>query len=188
MPAYAYAIIAAGWITWVTPFFLVKRRNAGTAHTLDRRARWGILLEGIGYSLLWQNRFWLRSPEDWRIVLSVVFFGLAAVLSWTSARALGRQWRIDAGLNAGHELVRSGALQRCPAPDLYIDAMPAARHRIYDHALADTCRVNIVVYCRNGDPSPYRRQAACVAFRRRVSEVSTRRFSLHPIHQIWSRP
>src|SRR5947207_3171062 len=29
-------------------------------------------------------------------------------LSWTSARALGRQWRIDAGLNPDHQLVRSG--------------------------------------------------------------------------------
>jgi protein-S-isoprenylcysteine O-methyltransferase Ste14 len=38
----------------------------------------------------------------------VVFASLAAVLSWTATRALGRQWRIDAGLNVDHELVRSG--------------------------------------------------------------------------------
>ena len=34
---------------------------------------------------------------------------LGGVLSWTSARTLGRQWRFDAGLNADHQLVQSGA-------------------------------------------------------------------------------
>ena len=36
-------------------------------------------------------------------------FALAGLLSWTSARTLGRQWRLDAGLNPDHKLVRSGA-------------------------------------------------------------------------------
>jgi protein-S-isoprenylcysteine O-methyltransferase Ste14 len=109
VPVYAYVIIAAGWIIWMAPFLLIKRQNTGTAAALDRRARWGIVLEGIAYSLLWQNKFWLRSPPYWRALLSVVLFVLAASLSWTSARALGRQWRFDASLNADHELVRSGA-------------------------------------------------------------------------------
>jgi protein-S-isoprenylcysteine O-methyltransferase Ste14 len=38
-----------------------------------------------------------------------IFLALAAVLSWSSARTLGRQWRFDAGLNVDHELVTSGA-------------------------------------------------------------------------------
>jgi protein-S-isoprenylcysteine O-methyltransferase Ste14 len=108
MPAYAYAVLAVGWITWVTPFFLVKRRG-GKAQTLDRRARWGIVLQGVAYSLLWQNAFWERLPGLWRVALSVFFLALAGLLSWSSARALGRQWRFDAGLNTDHELVRSGA-------------------------------------------------------------------------------
>ena len=35
--------------------------------------------------------------------------GLAALLTWTSTRTLGRQWRIDAGLNEDHRLVTTGA-------------------------------------------------------------------------------
>jgi len=108
MPAYTYVIMAAGWVIWLTPFILV-RRKAKKAEMLDRRARWGMLLEGVAYSLLWQNHFWARSPEDWRTALSIFFFGLASLFSWTSTSALGRQWRIDAGLNPDHELVRSGA-------------------------------------------------------------------------------
>jgi isoprenylcysteine carboxyl methyltransferase (ICMT) family protein YpbQ len=37
-----------------------------------------------------------------------LFFLLATLLSWTGAHSLGRQWRIDAGLNPNHELVTSG--------------------------------------------------------------------------------
>jgi protein-S-isoprenylcysteine O-methyltransferase Ste14 len=107
MPVHAYIILAAGWIVWTAPFFMLKR-SAERPTKLDRRARWGVLLKGLAYSLLWQSAFWLRSPETWRIALSVFFFALAVLLSWTSVRALGRQWRIDAGLNAEHELIRRG--------------------------------------------------------------------------------
>ncbi len=107
MPAYAYAILAAGLLIWLTPFVLIKR-NASAPEKLDRRARWGIVLEVVAYSLLWQGKFWARSPQDWRIALSILFFILASLFSWTGARALGRQWRLDAGLNPDHELVRSG--------------------------------------------------------------------------------
>jgi protein-S-isoprenylcysteine O-methyltransferase Ste14 len=107
MPAHVYAILAAGWLIWLAPFFLIKR-NSGKPEKLDRRARWGIVLEGLAYSLLWQSKFWERPPESWRMALSVFFFVSAGLLSWTGARTLGRQWRIDAGLNPDHELVRSG--------------------------------------------------------------------------------
>ena len=107
MPAYAYAILAVGWIAWCTPFFLVKR-SAQAPSKLNRNARWGIGFQMVAYSLLWQGHFWTRSPRVWSLALSVVFFVLASLLSWSGAQTLGRQWRIDAGLNADHELVRSG--------------------------------------------------------------------------------
>ena len=107
MPAYAYVIPAAGWLAWVMPFLLLKR-NPQPAAKLDRRARWGILLVAIAYSLLWQNSFWARPLPGWRVAASILFFTLGGVLSWTGARTLGRQWRIDAGLNPDHELVQSG--------------------------------------------------------------------------------
>ncbi|MBV8068456.1 MAG: isoprenylcysteine carboxylmethyltransferase family protein [Acidobacteriaceae bacterium] len=110
MPAYAYVILAAGWLLWLTPFFRFKR-TAEPARQVDRRARWGMLLEGIGYAILWQGRFWERPVRKWQIALSILFFLLGVLLSWTATRALGRQWRLDAGLNSNHELVRSGPYQ-----------------------------------------------------------------------------
>jgi protein-S-isoprenylcysteine O-methyltransferase Ste14 len=109
VPTYAYFILAAGWLVWVVPFFLAQRRPKQSPMKLDRRARWGIFVQAVAYTLLWQNNFWARSPGVWRISGSIIFFGLAAALSWSATRTLGRQWRLDAGLNSDHELVRRGA-------------------------------------------------------------------------------
>jgi len=102
-----YVILAVAWLTWVMPFFLAKG-SGGETWKLDRRARWGIALQAVAYSLLWQNRFWDRPLERGRIPVSICFFVGASALSWTAARALGRQWRLDAGLNKNHQLVTSG--------------------------------------------------------------------------------
>ena len=107
MPKYAYAILVVGWLLWLTPFFRARKTNQ-PAMQVDRRARWGILLVAIAYTLLGQGRFWERSLQPWQVPLSVVLFVLASLLSWTGARALGRQWRIDAGLSDDHELITSG--------------------------------------------------------------------------------
>jgi protein-S-isoprenylcysteine O-methyltransferase Ste14 len=110
MPGYTYGILAAGWLIWMTPFFLAKGAKE-PAKEVDRRARWGILVVAIAYWLLWQGKFWLRPVPGWRVALSILFLALAGVLSWTGTRALGRQWRIDAGLSCDHELVRVGPYQ-----------------------------------------------------------------------------
>jgi protein-S-isoprenylcysteine O-methyltransferase Ste14 len=107
MPVYTYIILAAGTILWCAPFVfaLAKRRDP---FQLDRRARWGVALECVAYSVLWQGRFWERSPEWWRMAASVSLLVLGCMLSWTGARALGRHLRVDAALDPGHDLVRSG--------------------------------------------------------------------------------
>jgi protein-S-isoprenylcysteine O-methyltransferase Ste14 len=107
MPGYAYAILTVGWLVWVLPFFLVNRQKQ-PAKQVDKRARWGIVLVCIAYSLLWQGHFWERAPHPWQTVVCIFFFVCAALLSWTGARALGRQWRMDAGLTADHQLVMAG--------------------------------------------------------------------------------
>jgi protein-S-isoprenylcysteine O-methyltransferase Ste14 len=107
VPGYAYAVLAVGWVIWLTPFLLARRHHE-RARVIDRRARWGVLLVAVSYSMLWQNSFWARPLPAWRFVLSVCFLLSAIVLSWTGAHALGRQWRVDAGLNQDHEHIMSG--------------------------------------------------------------------------------
>ena len=108
MSPYIFGILTAAWVAWTAPFFLIKQKG-GRPQTLDRRARWGIFLQAIAYFIVWQPTFWTASRASWRIPVAVVFLIVGPVLSWTSARTLGRQWRFDAGLNADHKLIRSGA-------------------------------------------------------------------------------
>jgi protein-S-isoprenylcysteine O-methyltransferase Ste14 len=105
---YNYAILAVGWGIWMIPFSRVKRQRQPAA-TIDRRARWGIVIEGVGFWMLWMSRYWTRSPGLARVSLSIGFMALGALLSWSATVALGRHWRVDAGLSADHQLVRSGA-------------------------------------------------------------------------------
>jgi protein-S-isoprenylcysteine O-methyltransferase Ste14 len=107
MRTVAYGLLAVGTLLWFAPFLLVKRNNEAP-RKLNPRARWGILLVVVAYSLLWQNSFWARPLSAGRIAISTIFLALAALLSWTSARALGRHWRLDAGLSKNHKLVRTG--------------------------------------------------------------------------------
>jgi protein-S-isoprenylcysteine O-methyltransferase Ste14 len=115
MPAYAYAILLAGVVVWFTPFVLAHRRVT-TASTVDRRSRWGVLLQFAAFSLLWQGHFWTRPLPLWRTFVSIVLFAVAAILSWTSSSALGSHLRVDTALGSEHHLVRSGpyALVRNP--------------------------------------------------------------------------
>ena len=113
MSPLALAVLVGGWLAWLTPFVVAAinrngQRTRSAPQQLDRRARWGIVLQGMGFALLWHGPFWTDAVPPLRILLSMFFFSLAGFLSWTSARTLGRQWRLDAGLNADHELVRSG--------------------------------------------------------------------------------
>ncbi len=107
MPDYIYVILIVGWIAWCVPFSLYKRTRERAVRK-DRRALVGILLQTVGYSLLWSSEFWRRTPEAWQVELSILFFVLACALSWSATPTLGRHWRFGAALNEDHTLVRTG--------------------------------------------------------------------------------
>jgi protein-S-isoprenylcysteine O-methyltransferase Ste14 len=104
---YGYLVLALGWIVWVTPFILAKR-SGEPPKVMDRRARWGLMLQGAGYTVLWQGRFWERELTAWQLGFAILFLALAGLLSWTGTGALGRQLRVDAGLSADHRLIMEG--------------------------------------------------------------------------------
>jgi protein-S-isoprenylcysteine O-methyltransferase Ste14 len=131
MPAYAYAILLAGIAAWFTPFVLAHRKTT-SASTVDRRSRWGVLLQFVAFSLLWQGQFWTRQLAVWRLIACVALFGLACVLSWSSSRALGRNLRIDAAIGADHHLVRSGPYG-------------LVRNPIYTSMLLVLCAIGVVI-------------------------------------------
>ena len=115
LPRYAYAIIIIGTAVWFYPFVPAHQKTP-PANLVNRRSRWGALLQLVAYTVLWQGHFWTRPLPGWRAVASLLLFALAAALSLASSRALAGQLRLDAALGADHHLVRSGpyALVRNP--------------------------------------------------------------------------
>lgn len=131
MPAYAYFILVAGIFAWFFPF-VPAHQKTGPAKIVNRRSRWGVLLQFAAYTLLWQGHFWERSLPGWRTALSVALFAIAAALSWTSSHALRGQLRIVAGLGADHKLVRSGPYS-------------LVRHPIYTSMLVVICATAVMI-------------------------------------------
>ena len=107
MPAYGYVLLGVSWLLWLAPFFLFRPTSRAPV-TRDRRALWGIVVQAVSYSILWQNSFWARPLALWRVTAAVPLFAVAALLSWSAVRALGPHWRVEAGLDADHSLVQDG--------------------------------------------------------------------------------
>jgi protein-S-isoprenylcysteine O-methyltransferase Ste14 len=84
-------------------------RQPQRPNAVDRRARWGLLVQTLAYAIVWYGPFWFYVPENWAIVAGLVCWVLADVTAWSATKALGKQWRFDAALNQDHELVRWGA-------------------------------------------------------------------------------
>jgi protein-S-isoprenylcysteine O-methyltransferase Ste14 len=100
-------LVGGGIVLWLAPF-LVAKRGSGSLAAVDRRARWGLLFEVIAIALMLESGFWTAAVFSWRVAASAAFLFLAALLSWTSTRALGQQLRFDAAIGSQHELVRRG--------------------------------------------------------------------------------
>ncbi len=108
---YRLLMLAVAWATWVTPFILNRSRGQGKAARIDPRARVGLLFVALAYLIANAHgpKMWKTPLEPWRAAIAIFFGVAAATLSWTAVGNLGRQWRIDAGLNTDHQLIQSGA-------------------------------------------------------------------------------
>ncbi|MDE3195344.1 MAG: isoprenylcysteine carboxylmethyltransferase family protein [Acidobacteriota bacterium] len=102
--------LGVAWFVWLLPFFIAQGKGTVPPVRVERRARWGILLEAAGFCIVFTHgpRVWSAEWPLWRLAIAAVSAAAGIALSWTAVRNLGRQWRIDAGLNADHELVRTG--------------------------------------------------------------------------------
>jgi protein-S-isoprenylcysteine O-methyltransferase Ste14 len=107
MRGIGYGVLAVGTVAWFLPL-MMQRRKSAAAQKVNPRARWGLLLVAAGYAIPWQTAFWAPPPRPWRIWVAIPCFMVAIALSWAAAGALGRYWRIEAGLSADHELVQTG--------------------------------------------------------------------------------
>src|SRR5258708_7325652 len=99
---------------------------------MNRRSRWGVLLQFAAFTLLWQGHFWERSLPAWRALLSIMLFAVAAALSLSSSCGLRGHLRIVAALGADEKLVRVGPYG-------------LVRHPIYTSMLVVICATAVII-------------------------------------------
>ena len=117
----ALIVLLLSWIFWLAIFIRRHMRASGPqAVVVAPVARWGILLEGLGFFLVWSfpaapwSGALITSPSwsgPWPapfVALSMILGPAAVLLAWFAVRHLGKQWRIQAGLSADHILVKTG--------------------------------------------------------------------------------
>ncbi len=110
MHRYIFGALLFFWFLWMLPFLLGARRRTGQKPVATApRARWGILLQGVAFALVAGFRtFWTQPVRWWLVIPAFGFELLSVACAWAAVPALGKQWRIDAGLNADHQLVKTG--------------------------------------------------------------------------------
>ncbi len=110
-PVTRVVVMLACWMVWWLAFPVRGKWHHEKPVKTEPVARWGILLQMTGYLIAMTHgpTVWGSDLEVWRLVAGIVLAGFANALLWGGIANLGKQWRVEAGLNEDHELVQSGA-------------------------------------------------------------------------------
>ena len=116
IPGIVFTVVMLCWITFAAGFFLRKRHPGSKERKRDPAARYGLVLEAIGYALVWTFRRPQPSPVvptgfEFSIAIAILAIGLAICSTWmtlAAVRTLGRQWSVAARLVEDHILVTAG--------------------------------------------------------------------------------
>ena len=135
------------WILWALPFLLRRshsrggRRRAKTAPI----ALLGVILQAAAYPIVWSNRYFLTHPlELLRLVSSLALGIVALLLIWSALPALGKQWRMQAGVYEDHVLVRTGAYRFLRHP-IYASMLALLLATGFARASLTACAVAVAV-------------------------------------------
>lgn len=101
-------ILVGLWLCWILPF-AVRRRGGGQRAVITApKARWGMLLQGLAFAIVWAPASFQPVPDRTRVIVSVLLALFAIFIGLSATSALGKQWRYDAALNPDHHLIRRG--------------------------------------------------------------------------------
>src|SRR2546429_257802 len=104
-------LLVACWAAWLYPFlFRAPHNQKRPSITRKGATAAGLLLESTAIVIAFAAGIWPEQPAEWwRIAAILIFSAPSIVLAWSAVKHLGKQFRVNAGLYADHELVRTGA-------------------------------------------------------------------------------
>lgn len=109
-------VVMMGWLVFTLAFLLRKKSGNTVAQKRDKTSIIGIVIQMVGYALVWSIRRPLLTPlggSNVALNLILLILTLAIVVSsvWMvtkAIRALGKQWSLAARVVKGHELIVEG--------------------------------------------------------------------------------
>ena len=104
------AAVLVCWVVWLLAF-LKPRKQASQQKEVAKapQSRWGLLLVMLAFACLWA---YVRPvgfhKSTFALVSSMILGPLSVVLAWWATRHLGKQWRFQAAVSEGHQLIQTG--------------------------------------------------------------------------------
>jgi protein-S-isoprenylcysteine O-methyltransferase Ste14 len=149
-------VLGVCWLAWAWPFaFRAPHYQKRPSITAIAPTLAGLLLEGLAIFIAFAYRLPpAHPPGPVRILASMLVGPIAAALSWTAVKHLGKQFRVNAGLYEDHELVRTGPYG-------------IVRHPIYSSVLAILLSTILLL-------TPWRWAAVSLAFFVAGTEIRVR--------------
>ena len=102
--------LLACWVAWALAFVKPRRQAAEQKEVARAPAsKWGIGLVMLSFALIWA---YVRpvgyEKSEAALIVSMVFGPPSVALAWAATRHLGKQWRYQAAVSEGHELIQTG--------------------------------------------------------------------------------
>ena len=124
LQSWTLVAVVAAWISFAAIFVLRRRPTVSAERTRDPMGTVGLVLQGVGFGLVWSIR---RPPTVPLLetsfpvlvaiaVLDVAIAAASVALCFWSVRHLGRQWALAARLVEGHQLVTGGPYRHVRNP------------------------------------------------------------------------
>ncbi|MFN2578817.1 MAG: isoprenylcysteine carboxylmethyltransferase family protein [Pyrinomonadaceae bacterium] len=114
-PTLAFVVMALSWLAFVLTFLFHKKPPSPPDKKRDPSSVAGIVLQGLGFAIVWIiRRDWFTPMfpnSSLEIVLALVTMFLAISSVWfcsAAIRTLGKQWSLAARVVEGHKLVTEG--------------------------------------------------------------------------------
>jgi protein-S-isoprenylcysteine O-methyltransferase Ste14 len=111
----ALILIFLCWIIFALLFVFRKKPPKAEEAKRVSVAKWGILLQGCGFALVWavHRSYWWPFPastigEVALAAVAVILSFASSLLSMRAIQTLGKQWTFEARVIQGHELITSG--------------------------------------------------------------------------------
>ena len=98
------------WVVWALAFVKPRRQAAGQKEVARASgSKWGIGLVMLSFALTWS---YVRpvgfEKSQAALIVSMILGPPSVALAWAATRHLGKQWRYQAAVSQGHELIRTG--------------------------------------------------------------------------------